>query len=138
MIEFVEKLEPKNTVRFVVDNLGATPPVIERAGADRYKGPGLAIRWVEIEGPIHETWPPPSHRNVFGDLAQAPAPAADDKSRVEVVSGRPLVDAERLLRDFMRRAYRRAVTDEDVNPVLARVRAKLDAKGSFEQAMRSG
>ena len=137
-IDFVEKLEPKNTVRFVVDNLGVTPPVIEKAGAQNYKGPGLAIQWVEIEGPIHETWPPASHRKVFGDLAQAPAPTAEDKARVEVVSRQPLVDAERLLRDFMRRAYRRAVTDEDVKPVLARVKAKLDAKASFEQAMRVG
>jgi hypothetical protein len=38
----------------------------------------------------------------------------------------------------MRRAYRRPVTDEDVKPVLARVKAKLDAKFSFEQAMRVG
>ncbi len=138
VIEFVEKLEAKNTVRFVVDNLGVTPPVIEKAGADKYKGPGLAIQWVEIEGPIHETWPPASHRRVFGDLAQGPAPSAEDSKRVEVVSKQPLVDAERLLRDFMRRAYRRAVTAEDVNPVLARVKAKLDAKASFEQAMRVG
>ena len=38
----------------------------------------------------------------------------------------------------MRRAFRRAVTDEDVKPFLARVKAKLDAKSSFEQAMRVG
>lgn len=30
------------------------------------------------------------------------------------------------------------MTDEDVKPVLARVKAKLDAKASFEQAMRVG
>src|SRR5262249_1040540 len=41
-----------------------------------------------------------------------------------------------LLRRFLRRAFRRAVTDEDVKPFLARVKAKLDAKFSFEQAMR--
>src|SRR6202044_1418467 len=87
---------------------------------------------------LHESWPPPSHRRIFGDLGQAPAPIPDDRNRVEVVSKQPLVDAERLLRDFMRRAFRRAVTDEDVKPFLARVKAKLDAKYSFEQAMRVG
>jgi mono/diheme cytochrome c family protein len=137
-IEFVEKLDPKNTVRFVVDGLGVTPPNVEKIGSDKYTGPGLAIQWVEIEGPLHETWPPPSHVRLFGDLKQAPAPTAEDKNRVEVVSNQPLVDAERLLRDFMRRAYRRTVTEEDVKPVLARVKAKLDAKFSFEQAMRIG
>lgn len=138
VIEFVEKLEPRNTVRFVVDNLGVTPPVIEKAGAENYKGPGLAIQWVEIEGPLHESWPPPSHRRIFGDLKQAPAPTAEDKSRVEVVSKEPLADAERILRNFARRAFRRSVTDEDIKPFLARVKAKLDAKFPFEQAMRVG
>jgi hypothetical protein len=138
VVEFVEKLEPQNTVRFVVDNLGVTPTVVEKVGAQNYKGPGLAIQWVEIEGPLHETWPPSSHRRLVGDLNQAPAPTPEDKYRREVVSKQPLVDAERLLRSFLRRAFRRAVTDEDVRPFLARVKAKLDAKFSFEQAMRVG
>src|SRR5262245_31987576 len=138
VIEFVEKLEPRNTVRFVVDGLGVIPPQVEKIGAENYKGPGLAIQWVEIEGPLHDSWPPPSHRGLFGDLKQAPAPTPEDKNRLEVVSKQPLADAERLLRDFTRRAFRRAVTDEDVKPFLARVKAKLDAKFSFEQAMRVG
>jgi hypothetical protein len=138
VIEFIEKLEPRSTVRFVVDGLGVTPPVVEKVGAEKYKGPGLAIQWVEITGPLHETWPPPGHRRLFGDLKQAPAPTAEDRARREVVSERPLADAERLLRAFLRRAFRRAVTDEDVRPFLARVKAKLDAGASFEQAMRVG
>jgi hypothetical protein len=138
VIEFVEKLEPRNTVRFVVDNLGVIPPQVEKVGAENYKGPGLAIQWVEIEGPLHDSWPPPSHRRLFGELKQSPAPTVEDKNRLEVVSKQPLVDAERLLRDFTRRAFRRAVTDEDVKPFLARVKAKLDAGASFEQAMRVG
>src|SRR5207244_3980345 len=77
-------------------------------------------------------------RRLFGDLNQAPAPSPEDKDRREVVSKQPLADAERLLRDFLRRAFRRAVTDEDVKPFLARVKAKLEAGASFEQAMRVG
>jgi hypothetical protein len=136
VIEFTEKLEPRNTVRFVVDNLGVIPPVVEKVGAENYKGPGLAIQWVEIEGPLHETWPPPSHRRLFGDLKQSPT--ADDRNRLEVVSKQPLVDADALLRSFVRRAFRRTITDADVKPFLARVKAKLDAGFSFEQAMRVG
>ncbi len=138
VIEFVDHLEAKNFLRLVVDGLGVTPTVIEKAGAENYKGPGLAVQWVEVEGPLHDTWPPPSHRRLFGELKQAAAPTSEDKNRLEVVSKDPLVDAERLLRDFLRRSFRRAVTDEDVKPFLARVKAKLDAKFSFEQAMRVG
>jgi hypothetical protein len=136
VIEFVEKLDPKNTVRFVVDGLGVIPPQVEKVGADKYTGPGLAIQWVEIEGPLHDTWPPASHRSIFGDLAQEKAPTAEEKDRREVVSKQPMIDADRILRGFMRRAFRRAVTDDDVKPYLARVKAKLDGGASFEKAMR--
>jgi len=50
----------------------------------------------------------------------------------------PAGDAEAILRKFTRRAFRRAVTDEDIKPFLDRVRAKLNEKYSFEQALRMG
>src|SRR5262249_26593161 len=110
VVEFVEKLEAKNCMRIVVDGLGVTPTVVEKARAEHYRGTGLAVQWVEIEGPLHETWPPPTLRRLFGDLNQAPAPVPEEKNRLEVVSKQTLTDAERLLRDFLRRAFRRAVT----------------------------
>jgi hypothetical protein len=73
---------------------------------------------------------------LFGDLPLQPK--ADDKNRFEVTSKQPLADAERVLRDFARRAFRRSVTDEDIKPFVDRVRAKLDQKYSFEQAVRVG
>jgi mono/diheme cytochrome c family protein len=138
VVELVERLEVQNTIRIVVDGLGVTPPVVEKIGAENYKGPGMNLQWVEIEGPLLESWPPPSHRRIFGDMPQVKAPLPEAPQRVEVASKEPLVDAERILKAFMRRAFRRAVTDEDVKPFLARVKAKLDTNASFEQAMRVG
>ena len=51
---------------------GARP--VNKIGADKYDGPGLAVQWVEVEGPLHDAWPPASHRRIFGDLPQKPAP----------------------------------------------------------------
>ena len=138
VIEFVEQLEPNNCIRIVADGLGALPPEVEKVGAENYKGPGLVVQWVEIEGPLMDSWPPTSHRLIFGDMKQETAPLPDNPNRREVVSQQPLVDAERILRDFTRRAFRRTVTDDDLKPFLARVQAKLDQKYSFEQAMRVG
>ncbi len=138
VVEFTEPLETAQTIRIIVDRLGVIPPDIEKVGAENYKGPGLVVQWVEIEGPLLDSWPPPSHRQIFGNLKQVPAPDADNPNRREVVSDQPLVDAERILRDFARRAFRRTVTDEDIKPFLARVRTKLDSGASFEQAMRVG
>src|SRR6185437_996474 len=105
---------------------------------DKYMGPGLLIQWVEVEGPLLEGWPPISHQRIFGDMKQAVVPSADDPKRREVVSQQPLADAERILHEFARRAFRRTVTDEDIKPFLARVKTKLEQKYSFEQAMRVG
>src|SRR5207244_1475913 len=101
------------------------------AGADKYKGAGLAVQWVEVEGPLHDTWPPASHRRLFGDLPQAPVP----DYRVEVVSKSPEADAERILHAFARRAFRRTVTADDVKPFLKLVKAKLADRYTFEQAV---
>lgn len=138
VVEFTEQLEPDNRIRIVADGLPALPPAVQKVGADKYTGPGLVIQWVDIEGPLLESWPPPSHRRIFGDLKQARVPSPNDPERLEVVSQQPMIDAERILREFARRAFRRAVTDEDIKPFLARVKTRLEQKYSFEQAMRVG
>jgi hypothetical protein len=135
VFEFVDHLEARSTIRILPYGLESAQAV-HKIGADKYKGPGLAIQWVEVEGPLHDSWPPPSHRQQFGDLPRKPVPG--NRDRLEVISKDPEADAERLLRDFVRRAYRRAVTDDDVKPLLALVKIKLAQKRSFEQAVRVG
>jgi mono/diheme cytochrome c family protein len=136
VVEFDLSMDPAQTIRIIADNLGAIPPDVEKVGADNYKGPGLVVQWVDIEGPILDSWPPKSQRLLFGDLPQKPV--TGQPNRREVVSQQPLVDAQRLLRDFTRRAFRRPVTDADIQPFLARVQAQLDDQASFEDAMRVG
>jgi mono/diheme cytochrome c family protein len=135
-IEFTDILEPLQTFRIVAEGLPVTPPTVQKVGAQNYKGPGLAVQWVEIEGPLLEAWPPASHQKLFGNLAQAPTP--ENKNRLEVVSKEPATDAERILRDFARRAFRRTVTEDEMKPFLARVKKKLAEGYSFEQAIRVG
>jgi mono/diheme cytochrome c family protein len=136
VVEFVDHLEVGNRIRIIADGLPVTPPTVERAGVQNYKGPGLVVQWVEVEGPLLDSWPPPGHRRLFGNLSQAPVNG--NRNQLEVVSQNPVADAERVLRDFARRAFRRAVTDDDIRPYLARVKAKLAEKYSFEQAVRVG
>lgn len=136
VIEFVEPMEPNLTIRIIADGLGVTPPQVEKVGAEKYEGPGLLIQWVDIEGPIIDSWPPESHRRIFGDLKQISVPGPDNTNRREVVSEDPLADAEQILLRFTRRAFRRAVTREDIEPFLARVSQQLDRGYTFEQAMR--
>jgi len=136
-IEFTRYFEARSTMRILPFGL-ASAQQVHKIGADQYDGPGLNVHEVEVEGPLHSTWPPDSHRRIFGNLPQASAPAYNFRNRVEVMSKEPVVDAERILRGFVRRAFRRAVTDDDVKPFVKLVASRLDANHSFEQAMRAG
>ncbi|MFN0198748.1 MAG: DUF1592 domain-containing protein [Planctomycetaceae bacterium] len=135
IVEFIDSLEPRNTIRILPYGLGVAHE-IHKIGADQYTGPGVAIDWVEVEGPLHDTWPPESHRRIFGELPQASSPEYNRSDRVEVVSQEPLVDAERILRQFARRAFRRPVADVDLQPFVELAKSKLAEGQSFEQSGR--
>jgi hypothetical protein len=135
VIEFIDKMEPRTTISILPYGLPSAQAV-HKIGAETYEGPGLAVDWIEVEGPLHETWPPPSHRAIFGDLQQAPAPVYNQRDRIEVTSDAPREDAEQILRRFVRRAFRRSVTESDLQPLLKLVERKLGEKQSFEQAIR--
>ncbi|HVE42822.1 MAG TPA: DUF1592 domain-containing protein [Planctomycetota bacterium] len=134
-IEFVVRMEKESGFSLLPYGLGsAVGKTPGRAG--KYTGPGLAVHWVEVEGPLAEAWPPASHRRLFGDLSQAPF--GKYKDRIEVVSQNPAADADRILRPFVRRAFRHPVSDADLKPYLSLVQARLNEKDSFEQAIRVG
>jgi hypothetical protein len=57
---------------------------------------------------------------------------------VEVESARPQQDAERLLRGFMQRAYRRPVEEADVQLFLGLIRQRMDAGLGFAASMLAG
>ena len=53
----------KNTGRFPGDAKGSCTV---------YTGPGIALDWFELEGPIFDQWPPRSHAAIFGNLPVRP------------------------------------------------------------------
>ena len=115
----------------------ATAQTVNKIGADKYEGPGLAVQWVEFEGPLYDAVAagepsPPLRRLATGQGAdsQQPQPLGGRLVR----SDEPT--RERILRRFAGRAFRRAVTDEDIAPFVALVEQKLAAQYSFEQAVR--
>ena len=136
VFEFVRYMEPRTTITMLPYGL-AGANTVKQTGGEYWNGPGLAVQYVEVEGPLNETWPPESHRRIFGDMAQKKFPNYNFSDRVEVVSDEPLVDAERILTKFTRRAFRRTVTTDDVAPFVAIVKSKMDGGYTFELAMRA-
>ncbi|HYV27002.1 MAG TPA: DUF1587 domain-containing protein, partial [Candidatus Eisenbacteria bacterium] len=77
--------------------------------------PGVAFRWMDVEGPFFEQWPPAGHQLMFSDLPLRDSPQPDkanheiSRNQVSVESKNPEQDAERLLRGFMEAAYRHPI-----------------------------
>jgi mono/diheme cytochrome c family protein len=136
VFEFVRYMEPRTTIRMLPYGL-AGANTVNKVGGEKWDGPGLAIQYVDVEGPLNEIWPPESHRRIFGEMAQKKFPIYNFSDRVEVVSDEPLADAERILTAFTRRAFRRTVTADDVAPFVAIVKSKLDGGYTFELAIRA-
>ncbi|MEQ8789138.1 MAG: DUF1592 domain-containing protein [Pirellulaceae bacterium] len=109
----------------VKDRLNAWqgPANIYNPEMDVEKLPRLLIESIEVEGPIQKEWPPASHQVLLFDGDQR-----QDEAYVREIFAR-----------FLPRAYRRPVTDEQVDAVVAVVvDAQTGGKLSFHEAMRVG
>jgi mono/diheme cytochrome c family protein len=133
--------------------------------AAKHVGPGVALDWFEIEGPLNPVWPPVSHTRLFGRLPIKPFVVGADvvaprREKVRSVGGylpsmhfdltpaeripkletvwseSPVEDARRLLGDFLPRAFRRQVAPAEIEPYLQLLQTRLAAKDCFEDAMR--
>jgi hypothetical protein len=159
--EVVTWLNYRDTLGFNTASLAPVANYNRKGRAMAFTGPGIACDWMEIEGPLHETWPPLSHRRLFSDLplvefkpdenagVRPPQhnlprqPSFPGRNRPDPVSGiwtvksdAPFADADRLLADFLPRAFRRPVDDDLRGQYVGLVEARLQAGDCFETAMR--
>lgn len=100
-----------------------TPERIWNPELDRSKLPVLHFDKVEVEGPIESEWPPKSHKVLFF--------AGDERSDESYV--------REIFAKFLPRAYRRPVSDDEVEEIVAVVRDGMESRRmSFTQSMRHG
>ena len=101
------------------------PKLLENAPLQDKEGfarPVLLIDWIEMEGPIVQSWPPPSHHSV---LVDSPFRGKDE-----------IGYARDVLNKFMTRAYRRPVTPDEVAGRLALFEKVRPEKPSFVEAIK--
>ena len=159
--EFVTWLNKNEIIGFNAASLAPGAQTRGKLRAMGFTGPGIACDYLDIEGPLHDVWPPRSHKALFGDLPIAEFKQADHpkvrapkrklvrqemgagKNRPDppnglwtVHSDQPLVDADRLLAQFLPRAFRRQVAVETRKQYLAKVEDRLKAGDCFESALR--
>jgi Protein of unknown function (DUF1592)/Protein of unknown function (DUF1588)/Protein of unknown function (DUF1585)/Protein of unknown function (DUF1595)/Protein of unknown function (DUF1587) len=98
------------------------PAHIYNPAMDVEKLARLQIESIEIEGPIQKEWPPPSHKLLL----------TGDK-------GAELTDVRAIFARLLPRAFRRPVTTEEIDAIVAVVKdAQTTGKQSFHESMRTG
>ena len=142
---------------FVLNMLTTWDIRIFKKPIEEYTGPGLLVEWIQVDGPI-EAFPPPSYKNLFGDVplkarsvvkaenAGTKPPPINEKrpesqwygDPLQPASANPKPDAERLIRAFLPRAFRRPVSEERQRHFVKLVHDRLDQKYSFFDAMMFG
>lgn len=157
--ELITWLNHNELIGFNTASLAPQANYYKKKRAMEFTGPGIACDWLEIEGPLHDVWPPLSHRQLFGELPLAKFdPAANpgvrpplrkqvrqlagknrpdpDPGLFTVHSEQPLADAERSLAEFLPKAFRRPVPNDVRADYLAQVAGRLRDGDCFETALR--
>lgn len=124
------------------------PPDFKNPLATQEGMPALAFNWMEVEGPIVDQWPAVGHKLLFGDLAMKDRPPIITTNRagmqrrtpagVEVTSTDPEHDSVRLLRQFMRRVYRRPIQEAEVLRFDRIIQSAFKKGYNFTDAMIAG
>lgn len=110
------------------------------------KRPGIGVVWVETHGPLDQAFPSNAQQRLFGSSATLslepgnPIWMRHRKGVKEhtVVSTTPEADAERIIRAFAPRAFRRPVSPESLDPYVNLTLDRLAKGRTFEQAVRAG
>jgi len=89
-----------------------------------FSGPGLAVEWVEMEGPLGDR---PGYRLLFGDLPRG------EKGEPKFTDAK--ADAARLIRAFLPVAFRRPVDEETAAPFVQFAQERLERGYTFTEAM---
>lgn len=147
-------------IGFNAASLAPTANYARKGRAMAFTGPGIACDYAEVEGPLHDQWPPRAHKQLFGDLPLVEFVPKEHpgvrppKRRVvrqigagmnrpdpspglfTVASDAPLADADRLLGAFLPKAFRRPVDASVRKEYVAKVDERLKAGDCFETSMR--
>ncbi len=121
---------------------------------DNFKGPGLAVDWIELEGPLDVGV---AYRSYFGGLPRVPHRFYEDivagkdpkqdwskwnpnefsktHNRLRLVSKDAKADAERLIRSFLPKAFRRPVSEELLSSYLKPALAQLEKGEPLEDVL---
>ncbi|MCA9052283.1 MAG: DUF1592 domain-containing protein [Planctomycetaceae bacterium] len=118
---------------------------IKKDGIANYRGPGLAVQHIEVEGPITGDFPGRGHRLLFDGLQRQEILPRNPKDRertwykpkFEIVSNDAAHDVVPILTRVATAAFRRPVRDREVEAYRELFQDTVEQGASFEEALRT-
>lgn len=108
------------------------PRVLENfwmQSGEQFARPELLIDWMELEGPVFDQWPPQSTQLVLGETLPRNIESLSPTRQREIAS--------RVVSRFMNRAYRRNVSEEEVEQRLAHFDQAIEEESGFVEALKA-
>lgn len=144
VVEFVGRLRANEHLRIEPTNTGVDEKGqnVYNIGAKEFGGSGLAIQWVEVEGPLKETWPPRSMEALFGDTPitkiEEGRKNRDKRVAYEIKPEDPKASAKQVLERFATKAFRRPLEPGEADRYVKLTTDALDEQLNFLDAIRIG
>lgn len=142
VVEFTARLRNNDFLRIEPTNTGADAKGgnVYNIGAKEFTGAGLALQWVEVEGPLAQEWPPRSVKNLFGEMPlrkiEDPRQKGDRRVRYELAPEDPRAAAQQVIERFATRAFRRPLDPGEADRFIRLATVELDAQRPFLDALR--
>lgn len=109
---------------------------VQDIGGEKFTGTGMAIQWIEIEGPLLDSWPPASLQRLYGDI---PVKLSDNRLPngrwYELDVANPVEAVREVITKFAGRAFRRPVTDDDAARYTQLAETALAEGATFENSI---
>ncbi|SFJ57182.1 DUF1592 domain-containing protein [Planctomicrobium piriforme] len=110
------------------------PPAFRNPLATKEGQPGVAFRWLEVEGPLPVPSVGEGMKLLFGDLPVK----VGANGQIEVKVKDPKTESRQMMAKFMRRAYRRPMDPADPKRFVNIVNLALESGVPFADAMLAG
>ncbi|MDP7051945.1 MAG: DUF1592 domain-containing protein, partial [Verrucomicrobiota bacterium] len=137
-IELTQYFEPGEFFFPAGLNLNTAPDgkmiyMMRDKGARGYKGEGLAIKWLKIEGPLESEWPPTRTRNL---LTGVPLKKKLFRGFLPNPEKEPLEHVRDIVGRLAPMAFRRPVTEKEAESFVALAEPALQKGQGLHQAAR--
>ncbi len=130
-----------------IEPMGLFDPknVIKDGGIENYTGPGVAIKLVEMDGPIVDAFPGRGNHLLYDGLDRTEIPPDNPshrqhswyRARYAIKSANPVADVAPVLRRVAARAFRRPAGDAEIAPYLDLFANQLGDGAPVESALRT-